>query len=294
MSYDLYFRKKEQKSLSQDEFREYFEPRRNYKVEDKQAVYENEDTGVYFSFDYTEVDVANKESEIPADNSSASFNLNFLRPHIFALEAEPEVANFIKAFGFLIDDPQISGNTSGIYTSEDFIRGWNVGNKFAYESIGKSNPDVMNTSLPSADIEKYWRWNYNLNSLRKEKGENIFVPRIMFHLVEGQVKSFTTWSDAIPTVFPVVDTVIIFRDELAPSKLFSTKNEIDFITINYSDLLPTLNAPVMTDAPLHYRVFPNNEQQAKARERVASLKDTHVNPTVISIDHVLDRELITK
>ena len=293
MSYDLYFRKKEQESLSRDEFKEYFEPRRNYKVEDKQAIYENEDTGVYFSFHYTKAGSTDKESEFQTKGGSASFNLNFLRPHIFALEAEPEVASFVETFGFLVDDPQINGNASAIYTSEDFIRGWNAGNKFAYESIGKSNPEIRNVSLPAVDIERYWRWNYNLNSLRKEKGEGIFVPRIMFHFANGQVKSFITWSDAIPTVFPVVDTIIIFRDELAPQKSFSIKKEADLSILNYNDVLPIWGDIPTIDAPLPYKVFqPANEKDNKAREWIASLKGSSEKPDMVSVDHILDKELI--
>ncbi|MBI4057785.1 hypothetical protein HY405_00465 [Candidatus Microgenomates bacterium] len=294
MSYDLYFRKKEQQKLSLNEFKEYFEPRQNYKVEDKEAFYQNENTGVYFSFNHQNVDTADKDSGTPI--SSISLNLNFFRPHVFALEAEIEVANLVKTFEFLIEDPQFGGNTSDVYNSEDFIRGWNAGNKVACESIGKSNPEVKSISLPAADIEKYWRWNYNLNLLREEKGENIFVPRILFHLVNGEVKSFVTWSDAIATVFPFVDTVIVYRDELATAKSFSIGKEPDLVTLSYNEVLPILNDAVVTDASQQYKTFQPDlvsfEQYLSIRKWVTSLKTSPNKPEVVSVDRIMDKELV--
>lgn len=53
MSFDLLFiRDDGQKSLAQEEYLEYFQARSRYHLNGLQAAYENEDTGVYFSFEY--------------------------------------------------------------------------------------------------------------------------------------------------------------------------------------------------------------------------------------------------
>jgi hypothetical protein len=53
MSYDLDFSVREgSPEISDEEFAAYFKGRRHYRLNDTQAWYENEDTGVYFSFDY--------------------------------------------------------------------------------------------------------------------------------------------------------------------------------------------------------------------------------------------------
>ncbi len=52
MSYDLYFKSRKPESKPDAKaFAAYFKQRKNYEVTDKQAIYENEITGVYFIFD---------------------------------------------------------------------------------------------------------------------------------------------------------------------------------------------------------------------------------------------------
>lgn len=131
MSYDLFFIEPE---ITQEQFETYFSGRYHYKVENNQAWYENEDTGVYFCFDYS--NEPEEDPEVP--NASVAFNLNFYRPHFFALEAEPEVQRFVSYFGFKIHDPQTHGMGDGPYSRDGFITGWNYGNEFGYRAIMNS------------------------------------------------------------------------------------------------------------------------------------------------------------
>src|SRR5262249_30275746 len=111
MSYDLFFyRDKEQPAITGTAFQKYFRARADYQVKDSQVWYENEDTGVYFSFDYGE----REEEEV-------SFNMNYNRPHIFGLEAELDVSAFVQFFRVLVDDPQDAGMGQGAYTSQGFL-----------------------------------------------------------------------------------------------------------------------------------------------------------------------------
>ncbi|MDD5260259.1 MAG: hypothetical protein PHD76_00260 [Methylacidiphilales bacterium] len=128
MSYDLYFTSPK---ISREEFTSYFRSRSSYEVSDQQALYQNQDTGVYFSFDYTESEPVDEG----AIKSSAAFNLNFYRPHFFALEAVDEVTAFVEHFKFLIHDPQNDGMENGPYSPEVFLKGWNHGNEFGYAAV---------------------------------------------------------------------------------------------------------------------------------------------------------------
>src|SRR5687767_8514009 len=86
MSYDLMLAGgRGGKKLDKKSFAAHFKGRRNYEVGKGQAVYQNENTGVYFVFDE------------PADGFVA-FNLNYFRPHVFGLEAAIELEAFAKAF----------------------------------------------------------------------------------------------------------------------------------------------------------------------------------------------------
>src|SRR5579863_8177626 len=100
MSYDLYFKTRNaaEKPTIQ-EVSSYFRQRKYFEVSTQQAWYKNDTTGVYFVFDLNETD-----ESTPPDQLSVSFNLNYCRPHIFGLEAEPEVRNFIATFDLLVSD----------------------------------------------------------------------------------------------------------------------------------------------------------------------------------------------
>ena len=55
MSYDLFFRSRSPDSpLSREDFVRHFAGRSRYEIRESQAWYSNEDSGVYFSFDYGE------------------------------------------------------------------------------------------------------------------------------------------------------------------------------------------------------------------------------------------------
>src|SRR5262245_20463321 len=115
MSYDLYFLSRSVgRGLSRDEFAGYFSDRNKYQVSESQALYSNEDTGVYFTFDYAE---PGEDSESQAEGDPpmlpVTFNMNYFRPHIFGLEAEPEVAAFVSNFNLTVSDPQMSGMDTG-------------------------------------------------------------------------------------------------------------------------------------------------------------------------------------
>ena len=294
MSYDLFFKYQGSKQLTLEEFERYFESRLNYKVNDKQAFYENEDTGVYFSFDYEQPIIDKENTEIFSGSARIGLYINTYRPHVFALEAEPEVAEFVKKFDLLINDPQLDGNKSDKYNSVDFIRGWNSANKFSYKvTMAVDESDTTLFYLPAADIERCWAWNYNRNKLQEKIGEDFFVPMIIFLLIDGAVKSCITWSDAIPTVFPVVDKVTIFKYELARSKLFSLKKKGDFVLLNYSEITHLLSGIPTSDKKLRYNGFnPSNEQYNDVIKWIHSLKPMQANQLRISIDQILDRELL--
>lgn len=162
MSYDLFFRSRLPESrFSRDDFVRHFTGRLRYEVKESQAWYSNEDSGVYFAFDYSERgEDPDKEDETDSSLIPVAFNLNYFRPHAFGLEAEPEVAAFVREFDLTVSDPQMSGMGDGEYSTEGFLRGWNVGNTFGYRAILSQDSGQTSLSLPSSQIEVLWRWNF--------------------------------------------------------------------------------------------------------------------------------------
>src|SRR5580658_8884848 len=92
MSYDLLF-KPRNGLLDQGDLVRYFSHRHNYKVDGAQAIYGNEDTGVYFQFDLQTASEASDTEDYPV-----AFNINYFRPSYFILEAEMEVSAFVRTF----------------------------------------------------------------------------------------------------------------------------------------------------------------------------------------------------
>ena len=187
MSYDLFFKPQDARQKhSVNTFVDYFKRRKHYNVTDKQAIYQNIATGVYFVFNFDDAGDGEQPNPYPV-----SFNLNYFRPHIFGLEAEPEVKFFVDTFNLVVDDPQIGGMGEGNYSTQGFLEGWNTGNEFGYQSYLKHSPIEDPPTLPTADIEACWRWNFALPELKQKLTAQIFVPRFMFLHRGASVVSLT-------------------------------------------------------------------------------------------------------
>ena len=287
MSYDLYFSKP---CISQEQFREYFSQRPHYEVSDSQVSYQNEDTGVYFLIDYNEAE----EEDPDVISSTASLSLNYYRPHVFGLEAADEIQSLIEHFGFSIHDPQNQGMGDEPFTKEGFLRAWNHGNEFGYSAIlrGENAPQRLFT-FPTNGLESIWRWNLQKTSIQKSLTEDIFVPRIFFMEIAGQVVSAAVWPDAISELIPSVDYLIIGRDELAPKPFFGNRKK-DQIIVPMSEFTELLQGYATTDYALPSYKLPSPRVPDSIRERIRKLKTTGITAEGISSDQVLNEEIVNK
>src|SRR5512138_635366 len=153
MSYDIFFRPRS-RHVSPDAFFNHFRQRAHYKVENGQAWYQNEDTGVYFVFDHD-------EAGENAEQYPFSLNINFVRPSYFILEAEPEVTALVTQFGFLVYDPEQREAGDKEYRSELLISGWRSGNEFGCAAVMKNKEDRPDVAcLPTSRLHDVWRWNF--------------------------------------------------------------------------------------------------------------------------------------
>jgi hypothetical protein len=199
VSYDLFIYPKQFDAAA---IRDWFGWRDRYETSETQAAYSNDDTGVYFSFDIN-ADPEQYEDEEPSPPHIA-FNLNYYRPHTFGLEAEPEIAAFLKQFDSRIHDPQSEGMADGPYSREGFLNGWNAGNRFGFQAIGRdSDPPPPWPADPSI-IEAIWKWNFHRAALQKTAGDQVFVPRISWFLPLGADAPVAacTWTERVPTMIP--------------------------------------------------------------------------------------------
>lgn len=288
MSYDLYFTSPK---ISLEEFNAYFLGRLFYTVNNGQAMYTNEDTGVYFSFEH------NDQSEVADDEDlaySVAFNLNYYRPHYFALEAEPEVSKFIRAFNCSIQDDQNDGMADGPYSREGFLRGWNHGNEFGYRAILQQDdaPSDIYTK-PTKELEDIWRWNHAKGSRQELLGEDIFVPQIIFITVDGKAASTCVWPDAIPSLIPSVDFVYVRRIELAPKGWF-TKTQEDYCLVPRKDYIGALRPYYTNEFGMDAFKLPEPYSPKELKDFVTGLDPRAGKVQGIGKDVVINFELADK
>jgi hypothetical protein len=267
----------------------YFNSRPNYVRDADSFCYGNEDTGINFSFDKSE------EAQADPDSLPLAFNINYFRPQVFALEAEPEVRAFVSNFHLQVDDPQEEGMGQGDYSTSGFIRGWNHGNDAACRGF-LSLPNLLwpGHTLPSPTIKRLWKWNFERANFQDELINNnvdAFVPKVMFGILDEKLITFVAWTDGMPTYLPQVDKVFIMRYELAPRRLLMKKEDVALA--DWADIKASL--PFKTvERHLTY-LAPEYEERPKAVETfIRSLKPAKPEITGISFDQILDRELVAK
>jgi len=269
MSYDLFFEAGRGKKLDKKSFAAYFKSRANYQVGNGQAIYQNEDTGVYFIFDEPEEGVA-------------PFNLNLFRPHVFALEAAPELEEFVKAFAASVSDPQ--GAREEKFSSSDFIRGWNEANTFAYRSM-MGQQDVPPHTWPSKKIGEVWEWNYALAAQRQREREAVFAPTIFAIDVNGEARSVVIWPPDFVILMPAVDGVLVPVAQ-------SGKESEELALVQWAEVFAVVR-PYLESATgiKRYRmVFEDWPSEvagflAKKRKPMGEMKG-------LGLDEILDRELV--
>ena len=207
MSYDLSFVSDE--PLSADAFRRHFAKRAHTRARENAIGYQNDDTGVYFSFDFHGAG----EPSHAEPRAWASFSLNYARPHFFALEAAGELAAFCRHFACQVCDPQADGQPQA-FSAEDFIASYARSNRVVRANVEHS-PQLARTE---GELVRIWRWNFGLKSLQKSLGNDIFVPRVNFFQSGGEVFTASVWSDAIPIVLPKTERVLVYRNRIAPDR----------------------------------------------------------------------------
>jgi hypothetical protein len=265
MSYDLFLQCRDG-AYDRTQFLEYFRAREWYRIQGSQAWYENEDTGVYFSFELSEPSEKGQPPQLPI-----SLNVNFFRPSYFIAEVETEVTALVHQFDMIVFDPQLNGMGEGEYQKELLIAGWNHGNEFAFSTFLKDpehRADLL--SMPSAKK---------------------FVPRISFIRLDHEVSSAVVWPDGIPSVIPPVDCLIVIREALAPRRLF--RRVEDRTLLAWQDAQPMFERYGSRQADnailLDYRRPPD-----ELASFVRSLPGGNREISMVSADQILDRELVDK
>jgi hypothetical protein len=223
MSYDLIFYTKRDAILDLNQVFSYLDEKLG--IDDNkdrtQWFFQNEETGSYFSIDYSvssEVDEFLFGSEYT--KTGFSFNINYLRPEYFGLEAFPYVEDLIVTFNFLVYNPQ--GNEE----LAEFIKGSLFEN---WKKINRENSieNYKRQKLNYLELSKSnYSWSFCVNrvSLQKSLTDDIFVAGIFFNKLRNtnEVLTLSIWPECIPVVLPITDNVFIVK---RAKKLFGVSEE---------------------------------------------------------------------
>jgi hypothetical protein len=292
MNYILHFQtKKAEKQVSHQQLKDYFTARGSYTVNDYQSLYSNQDTGVYFTFEYGGIRSANYDQTLKI--LPVFFNISFGKPHIFVLEAEPELGEFVRNFDLLVSDPAMHGSSYVEYNELDFYRGWNTGNEAFYRSMLLSGPQLKLNSLPVQEMEKLWRWNYHVNAMQAELGQQIFVPKVMFIEYQNNFSTAVVWTDGIPITLPRVDKVILYRRGFTAGLRIGKKEDIAIV--NIADIEPLLKDYPKTTEHLEYYTIIYKDPPKDIKHFIQSQKAVKQEELkFILFSDLHDRELIEK
>jgi hypothetical protein len=288
MSYDLYFKfRKPESKPDTIAFATFFKQRKHYEVTDKQVVYQNEITGVYFIFDLGGADMEEEPDLLPL-----SFNLNYFRPHILGLEAEGELKALVEKFDLLVSDSQIDGMGEGEFSSQQFLSGWNKGNEFGYHSIVQQHPNEKLLTLPTTKIEACWRWNFAQAELQQKLGDDVFVPRFMFLNRGGTVITTVVWPDGIPIALPEADIVFFPRKTILPKKFFRSPE--DKVLAIWNEVSPLLEQFPLEHGALPYRLLRYTSPPDSVVTHLRGLKPNSEKPEGVSVDKILNAEIVER
>lgn len=234
MSFDLYFYTKKGSSLSHDEFAGYLTDKGLVREgEFPQWLYSNESTGVYFSFEIqpestTQDDIEIYESFADFDNTDFTFNINFIRPNFFGLEAFPFVQRLMSDLDLFALDPQCSSDPDnpGRKTADEYNTEWSETNR----NFSAEHFDALELIyFPLEKSDEYWRYNFHKDEIQNRLGDEYFVPSLILtrRATGGEVVTLSTWTEHIPNVFPPADYFGINRTR---KKLFHAVNEAGVVS----------------------------------------------------------------
>jgi hypothetical protein len=276
-----------------------------HRVSGDTVSWSNGETGVSFRLEYEDRSEQAETEEAKNTPPHLFFNMNFFRPHIFGVEAELVLTRLVERFDLTVSDPQGDGMGEGEYSTEGFLRSWNTGNEWACRAMtqmGRTNP----FSLPRALNRAYWSWNFSKAEFAQDlwtfEDIDVFVPRIMFLAHEGRARSFCIFPNLVPTAVPKVDFVLVIRDELAePNARDSSETPA---LISWQQLREAArDFKVVPGGPdeetqLDYLLLFSADYHDKdtapedLMQFVIGLPDWPGKPTSITVDQILDAELV--
>ena len=284
MQHELFFISSGALMSPEAAFEHYFAGRPHYKVTKGTARYENDDTGVEFTFDCTAEPVIPPGSPRPW----ARFIIELLRPSFFAEEATREIEPFVKHFQSTV--LTVADPAPASYSPALFLRGWQDASRVEYAraQAAATQSGVPLSRMPRQALMSAWRWNYHRRVLQAHEGDVLFVPRIWFLRTEQGMSTSVIWPEAMAARVPQVDHLIFSRGAFAVRK--KRRGHSDVALVRWDAVIETFKTSAAYDSlSVSWRVVDADMLDALA-EVIATIPATRHLPDLVPLDSVLDEE----
>ncbi len=239
MSFDLYFYKRKDSTITEQDIAEYLSQNLpfNNSEHTKQWCYENPETGVYFLIHWNEIN--NDPEYIKSFDSfeefkylNFSFSINFYRPTFFGIEIFPVIEKFINSLELHVLDPQDENdpNNPHKFPSGYFQEQWTRHNNgVTLDSFEKFKFEYL-----PLEISNYlWLYQYHRQDLQTILGDNIFVTGffVLKNKEDGKLYTACVWPQHIPIILPQVDYLIVQKKYSKLFKKFEASGVIPYKSI---------------------------------------------------------------
>jgi hypothetical protein len=238
MSFDLYFYKKKESGLTEDQLATYLDKHlpNNNSQSAAQWKYENPATGVYFLIDWdTDGDTASlmgADSFTGFTDLNFSFSLNFFRPRFFGLESFPVIERIINDLDLYILNPQDETDPDNPqkfpkgYFQEQWIRQNDAVTLEQFE-------DLELEYLPLGKSNYLWWYQANRADLQESLAREIHVPGyfILKNHEDGQLYTACAWPQHIPMVLPPVDLLMVQKKMKRPFRAINASGLVAYNNI---------------------------------------------------------------
>jgi hypothetical protein len=266
MSFDLSFYTKKGSNFSETSLRNYLASKAfENNPEASEWVMENDATRVYYSFSYFKLENLDEEDENYV-STGFDFNLNFVRPDFFGMEAFLFVEEFIDKFDLYVMNPQSSGEVEKPAKGQ-LYESWYKTNETFCKKFYKEHNNLK--YCPKDKADHAWQYNFIKADYQRKLGEDTyFVPKILFfeNSLNGEIQTVSVWPYNAPLVFPKVDFFLLDRKV---KKLFKTVQELG--VVNYDKIMTEFKEymePYEIEGT--FIIHPNNS--AKIQSKFNSIK----------------------
>jgi hypothetical protein len=235
MSFDLYFYKRKNSTLTEEQIAEYLTENLCHNIADydRQWHYENPETGVYFIIDWNTPEDDPESMEIFDDfvdhqNLNFSCSINFFRPRFFGYEIFPIIEKFINDLDLYVldlqdtEEPNYPKKFPAGYIQDEWIR---LNDRVTLDQFSALNFEY----LPLEKSNYLWEFQFCRDSFQNSLTEDLFVSGyfILKSKENEQLYTACVWPTHISIIIPTVDFLIVKK---VYRKFFKTMEETGLIS----------------------------------------------------------------